>query len=507
MASHPKSRSCLVPAAIILAAGAARPVLAQTVTFQELYTRNGDNTGDLFGYSVSGAGNVLIDGGYDDFIVGAPFDDNNGSESGSAKVFVFLGSQQYIFNGNTDAVSGAELFGISVSEAGDVNGDGFDDLVVGAPYDDNSGTYTGSVSVFSGANGSVLYKFYGDSELNQFGISVSGAGDVNGDGFGDLVVGARSMRGPCYDYSEFARVFSGHDGSVLFTVSSNSEGNRFGFSVSGAGDVNGDGYADIIVGAYHENSSVQQSGSTSVYSGIDGSLLYFIRGDSEFDFFGFSVSEAGDVNGDGFDDFMVGSPCDDIGGSFRCTGSASVFSGATGSILYTFRGENVGDEFGYAVSGAGDVNGDGYSDLIVGAHRNDGNGFESGSARVFSGADGSVLATFYGDNSGDRFGFSVSGTGDVNADGLADIIVGAPFDDNNGTDSGSARVFAVLPRRCADQNEDRQVTSADFSAWVINFNAMDPLADVNQDLAVTSADFSAWVIAFNQGEGGPTCVP
>ncbi|MCH8165935.1 MAG: FG-GAP repeat protein [Planctomycetes bacterium] len=114
------------------------------------------------------------------------------------------------------------------------------------------------------------------------------------------------------------------------------------------------------------------------------------------------------------------------------------------ATLFTFDGDSAFDQFGFSVSGAGDVNADGFADLIVGAYRDDNNGSTSGSARVFSGLDGSVLYTFNGDSAGDQFGFSVSGAGDVNADGFADLIVGATVDDNNGPFSGSARVFSGL---------------------------------------------------------------
>ena len=237
--------------------------------------------------------------------------------------------------------------------------------------------------------------------------------------------------------------------------------------------------------------------------------LYTFNGDNAFDRFGSSVSGAGDVNGDGFDDFIVGAFGDDNNGNY--SGSARVFSGADGSVLFTVSGDSLYDEFGRSVSGAGDVNGDGFDDLIVGAFGDDNNGNQSGSARVFSGADGSVLFTFNGDSAGDYFGFSISGAGDVNGDGFDDLIVGARSDDNNGSNSGSARVFISVvttpDRLCADQNEDGQVSSADFSAWIANFNAQSLLADVNQDTFVSPADFSAWIAAFNQGVNGPTCVP
>ena len=171
--------------------------------------------------------------------------------------------------------------------------------------------------------------------------------------------------------------------------------------------------------------------------------LYTFYGDSAGDEFGWSLSGAGDVNGDGVPDFIVGVRLDDNNG--KNSGSARVFSGFDGSVLFTFNGDSADDRFGTSVSGAGDVDGDGFADLIVGAFRDDNNGTDSGSARVLSGFDGSVLHTFDGDSAGDIFGFSVSGAGDVDGDGFDDLIVGAPFDDNNGTDSGSARVIAGGP--------------------------------------------------------------
>ena len=286
-----------------------------------------------------------------------------------------------------------------------------------------------------------LYTFNGDSVGDFFGVSVSGAGDVNGDGFADLIVGAAQDDNNGADAGS-ARVLSGLNGSVLYTFNGDSPFDFFGVSVSGAGDVDGDGYADLIVGARGDDNNGERSGSARVFSGLDGSILYTFDGDSAADTFGASVSGAGDVNGDGFADLIVGAAQDDNNGF--SSGSARVFSGLDGSILFTFDGDSAIDLFGISVSGAGDVDGDGFADLIVGARRDDNNGDSSGSARVFSGADGSVLYTFNGDSPFDFFGGSVSGAGDVDGDGFADLIVGAHLDDNNGTDSGSARVFSGL---------------------------------------------------------------
>ena len=408
---------------------AVTPTFAQTFTHVPLFTFDGDSLGDQFGSSVSGAGDVDGDG-FADVIVGAVLDDNNGESSGSARVFSGVdGSVVYNLNGD----SANDFFGNSVSGAGDVNGDGFDDLIVGAPgIFFNDGANRGGARVLSGSDGSALFSFFGDSANDFFGISVSGAGDVNGDGIADLVVGAAGD-----DRSGSTRVLSGSDGSVLLAFDGNSISDSFGEAVSGAGDVNGDGFDDLIVGGLDNDPNSPVSGTVRVISGSDGGTLYTFDGDSVGDFFGDSVSGAGDVNNDGFDDLIVGARGDDNNGS--ASGSARIFSGVDGSVLYIFNGDSVNDSFGISVSGAGDVNGDGFADLIVGVAGDDDNGINSGSARVFSGSDGSVLYTFSGDSVDDLFGISVGGAGDVNGDGLADFIVGAR---NGGANNGGyARLF------------------------------------------------------------------
>ncbi|MCH7879867.1 MAG: FG-GAP repeat protein, partial [candidate division Zixibacteria bacterium] len=171
-------------------------------------------------------------------------------------------------------------------------------------------------------------------------------------------------------------------------------GDVFGISVSGAGDVNNDGFADLIVGALPNDAGGSNAGRAYVYSGQTGALLHTFTGEAAGDWFGHSVSGAGDVNNDGFADLIVGGPGNNAGGGNA--GRAYVYSGQTGALLHTFTGEAAVDFFGFSVSGAGDVNNDGFADLIVGAYRNDAGGSDAGRAYVYSGQTGALLHTFTG---------------------------------------------------------------------------------------------------------------
>jgi FG-GAP repeat protein/VCBS repeat protein len=336
-------------------------------------------------------------------------------------------------------------FGKSVSGAGDVNGDGFNDIIVGAPDGSTGGVAApGSVYVYSGEDGSQLYRWDGGASADAFGISVAGAGDVNLDGFDDLVVGAASASPNGVSRAGSTYVYSGADGALLYQWNGRMAEDFFGRAVAAAGDVNRDGYADIIVGTFlADPGGVVLAGSAYVYSGLDGSLIYQWDGHAAIDYFGFSVSGAGDVNGDGFDDLIVGAPQTDPRG-MTDAGSAYVYSGADGSLLYQWNGQAAGDIFGFSVSKAGDLNGDGFSDLIVGARWADPGGLvAAGSAYVYSGADGSLLYLTHGKVKGAQFGNSVSSAGDFNGDGITDVVVGAIRTETTGTlDPWSAFIYS-----------------------------------------------------------------
>ena len=511
--------------------GALEPVelsLIESTVNSGGFVINGVSANDQSGRSVSNAGDVNGDG-FDDVIIGAHRDDPNGNaESGAS--FVVFGKENghvelsdveftaahtlgFVING----VGAGDYAGQSVSAAGDVNGDGFDDLLVGAPLTDPNDEWSGSAYLVYGKNDHVAVELSalkldanlggfvigGLAESNFTGQSVSDAGDVNGDGYDDIIIGAHKA-GPNDPASGTSYVVYGRPdvggnriGTAVdlteieaatggFVINGVAENDQSGLSVSGAGDVNGDGFDDVIVGAPFDDPNGDLSGASFVVFGsaigvaveltaLEGAAAaadpagFVINGVAADDQSGLSVSSAGDVNGDGLDDLIVGAM--GAGPNGLLSGASYVvFGKADGAAVelsavelnagavptgFIIKGISEDDSSGRSVSDAGDVNGDGLDDLIIGATGTDTNGSGSGSSFVVYGKTGgeavelSLVASSVGGfvingvNADDQSGSSVSGAGDVNGDGFADLIVGAPFDDPNGN-SYSGASFVVF---------------------------------------------------------------
>jgi hypothetical protein len=325
-------------------------------------------------------------------------------------------------------------FGASVAGAGDVDGDGYPDVVVGAPHVDGVGSSSGEVRAFSGWDGELLWVVAGDAAGDWFGFSVDGAGDVDGDGTRDVVVGSPLGTPP----EGSAYVLSGLTGAVLWAWAGDAPGDRFGHAVCGAGDVNADGVPDVTVGAPLADGAGTFAGRVRVFSGADGSVLHTFDG-SAWDQCGSSVGAAGDVDGDGWDDMVVGAPLAD--GSAFNSGTATVYSGATGASLHVWHGAVAGDRFGSVVRGAGDVDGDGTPDLLIGIPAADVIAFDSGAVEVRSGKDGALLLAVSGTKAGEFMQVG-AGVGDVDRDGCADVLVGSPSADGIGPEAGLVRLFS-----------------------------------------------------------------
>ncbi len=329
----------------------------------------------------------------------------------------------------------------------DVNGDGFDDLVVGAPEaSPGSRQNAGTVSVFlgsaSGIGSTPARVLEGVAEGDQFGRTVASAGDVNGDGFADLVVAAQQASPGGRMNAGTATVFLGSALGIMLApaqvLEGGAAGDRLGFSVASAGDVNGDGYADLVVSAAEASPGSRNiAGAVNVFHGggmgIMATPTTVLEGGAAGDRFGFSVASAGDVNGDGYADLVVGAAYASPSGRSEA-GTASVFLGSGAGIAAmpaaVREGGEAGDLFGGAVASAGDVNGDGYADLVVGAFvASPGARRFAGTASVFHGSSSGVetgpAAVLEGGAMFDQFGGSIGSAGDVNGDGYADLAVGA----------------------------------------------------------------------------------
>ncbi len=338
---------------------------------------------------------------------------------------------------------GGAFFGGSVAAAGDVNGDGYSDVIVGSWQYDNVQNDEGRAFVYHGAAGSLAiteaWTREGGHAGARLGVCVASAGDVNGDGYSDVIVGADGYdNGQQSEGAAFLYHGSALGPSLLpnWFAESNQTNSRFGRSVASAGDVNGDGFSDVIVGAYQYDNGQPDEGRTFVYHGSPTGLAttpaWIAESDQIGAEFGFSVATAGDANGDGYSDIIVGAPEYDQGQPDE--GRAFVYHGsATGlatSPAWTVENDQMEASFASSVSTAGDVNGDGYSDVIVGAPRCDGGQTNEGRARVYHGSAAGLATsaawTAEGDQDAAFFGSSVSTAGDVNGDGFSDVIVGAP---------------------------------------------------------------------------------
>jgi hypothetical protein len=479
---------------------------------------NGAAAGDRSGYDVAGIGDINGDG-IGDLLIGALSADP-GREADAGTSYVVFGQRGgfstafdlALINGtNGFAINGGDPFdysGASVSAAGDVNGDGFADLIIGAPWaESNRGSNAGEAYVVFGRsggfgpsldvatlNGTNGFAIRGAGAGDGLGFSVSRAGDLNGDGFGDLIVGARGSDGSGVDAGASYVIFGrsgGFDvgldvgtlnGTNGFAITGGAAGNLSGFAVSAAGDVNGDGLADLVIGAPNADPSGRvDAGQTYVVFGLRGSSpatvdLSALNGTTGFtisgaragDHSGWSVSAIGDINGDGIADIGIGAVYADPGGRENAGAGYVIFGqpGGQGANLdlttltaargFVVTGTGALNLTGHAISGAGDVNGDGIGDLLVGALYADGTGgTDAGETYLVFGRLGGFGGTLDlgglnglngyaigGATAGAFSGQSVSAAGDVNGDGIDDLVIGAPMADPSGrADAGSSYVI------------------------------------------------------------------
>jgi hypothetical protein len=415
----------------------------------------GVEVGDISGNVVAGAGDIDGDG-LADIAIGADRADPNGSASGAVYLWTGLATGTVSLADSPAVLEGENLgdhAGAAVAGVGDSDGDGIADLLVGAFDADYGGADAGAVYLAAGpfsGNQSLseaIARFDGEDDADKAGFAVGAPGDIDGDGYADLLMGAYGNDSSGASAGA-AYVFRGPitGNYPMWTADivllGEQAGDQAGWSVAGLGDTNGDGLGDVAVGAPFEHGDGVYRGAAYIVSGaVQGTIgldeaLAVAKGATSGDLAGHAVA-GGDINGDGYSDLLVGAPESDLGGN--ASGAAFVVLGPTSgeTVLSNAQmimvGERTDDQAGSAVSVSPDIDGDGSEDLIIGAASENAGGSDAGAAYLVLGFTSGTLdlvlaeAKMLGSSTDDRLGTSVAGLGDVDGDGSGDVLIGAPF--------------------------------------------------------------------------------
>lgn len=388
-----------------------------------------------------------VDGdGVEDVLLGSPFQAFAGFQSGAVELYSGVGGALLTSLGGQAPLEHA---GWSAVGLPDLDGDGRGDFAVGAPDADAPVDGAGRVRVHSGASGAVLHEWQGAQQADGLGLSLAVAGDADGDGVADLLLGAwraQAQRGR-------VELRSGASGALLREHSGSAAGDRLGYSLCGLGDVDGDGRDDYAIGATQEGFD---PGYVRMHSGVDGSTLHTLFGRAPLEGFGAALCGTDDVDNDGRGDLAVGAVFAASLGAVR--GRVDVHSGVDGSLLWSREGSGELGQYGFALAGGRDLDGDGRGDVVAGAIFDGG---WRGRVTVHSGANGQAVRQWIGDGVSDRFGWSVAVIEDLDGDRLPEVLVGAPRQDLGTGDEGTARVFSVSEGCAAFNYCEAKASSAD----------------------------------------------
>ena len=467
---------------VVDVAGARWPVTVDPALGTERKITASDGAaGDAFGDRLSLAADVDGDG-YQDLVVGAPYHDDTADDAGAA--YVYYGSSTGLSMATEQELLASDgqrydSFGFAVSSGGDFDGDGYDDVVVGAPNDDDSSANAGAAYVYYGSSTGLsaareqkLVASDG-AVYDYFGVAVACAGDVDGDGYSDLVVGAfgdsdhGTRTGSAYVYYGSSTGIMASSEQKLVASDGDLQ-SWYGRELAAGGDLNGDGFSDLAVAAYQARvSGMPSAGAAYVYYGsvsgiVTSSEQKLVSPNvGSHEDFGRSLSIGGDVDADGYDDLIVGQPLEDSPAARA--GAAYVFHGsstgiAEGSVQQLLASSgDTDDRLGIRVAIVGDVDADGYDDVAVSSDRDGGGGASSGAALLYFGSSAGIVAATeevlvpsdsaaYG-----NFSRGFGAGGDMDGDGVDDLVVAAFGDPGLGTDAGAVYVY---PGVCTDEDGD-----------------------------------------------------
>ncbi|MFQ5748391.1 MAG: integrin alpha [Planctomycetota bacterium] len=485
-------------------------------SFGDLFDFRANQEGFHLGSAVSDAGDLDGDG-VEDFVVGAPGLAKDAFQ-GPGSVFIFSSSTGRLLL-EIPGPGASRRFGHSLAGVGDVDGDGQDDFLVGDPDSSPAGAReTGAAFLFSGADGTLIYKFQGPRQESNFGFSASGTNDLDGDGVPDVLVGAPNTKGFGEGRkSGSAFLYSGLTGRLLRRFDGTNS-TRFGYSVSGGADFNADGTPDLVIGApFGDSGSESPDGSVFVYSGVKGELLFRLDGtrfrsslghfvlssgdldgDGAADLFAESAGGEGDsiqafsgatreriwirdtiphvdpladglaplpdLDGDGAPDLLAMAPYAWLPGTTAPFGKLLVLSGRDGTTIREMYGPQENALFGAVAQEVGDVDGDGAPEFLVGSPQfSTSEAFWAGAVDVVSSASSATLLHLEGSRDYQLFGFSVAKGGDMDGDGLADLIVGAPQLSQSDLHTYSGEVIAVSG---ATREPLWRFQAKEFEAWL-----------------------------------------
>jgi hypothetical protein len=403
----------------------ATPLFAEGFAEPEvrvIWQRTGETPGSQLGWVTDPVPDVNRDGIPEMMATAPTWSGNRG------RVYLYTGDRgRLLFTVQGDP--GSQL-GSGVGVVGDADGDRWVDLALGAP-----GIGAGYVAVVSTKNGGELFRLHGERGGDGFGRTAYGIADVDGDGLDDVLVGAPGWDGPAGADQGRVYLYSSLDQGLIRTWEGEAAGDQFGSAVSALGDLGGDGISELVVGAMDAGGG---PGRAYVYSAADGALVYQLTPDPGAVDFGFYFARTpGDLDADGTPDIYVA----DFN-HVNATGRAYVFSGRTGRRLHTFTGAGPGAGFGIGGRGLGDVDHDGFGDILLASWISNAGAAGAGMVEIFSGRDRSRLRRVTSTTAGESLGFDAHGaTGDVDGDGYEDLFLSAAWNPALGSQTG--RIYMV----------------------------------------------------------------